>query len=167
MRYIFVTYAIYATYILHVMQSMYAIYAMFTICNISNILNIQLFHCLHDMYTINLNLNWYIFPLSRARRAQRHPLTYPHSPNCWHDIGNTNVNNKLNIISPNCWHNIYNINVNINWHTTPLPRARRAHRHPPTYPHSPNCWHEIVNTNENNNLHITPPIVGTICTILM
>ena len=119
MRYIFVTYAIYATYILHVMQSMYAIYAMFTICNISNILNIQLFHCLHDMYTINLNLNWYIFPLSRARRAQRHPLTYPHSPNCWHDIGNTNVNNKLNIISPNCWHNMYNINVNINWHTTP------------------------------------------------
>ena len=100
MRYIFVTYAIYATYILHVMQSMYAIYAMFTICNISNILNIQLFHCLHDMYTINLNLNWYIFPLSRARRAQRHPQTYPHSPNCWHDVGNTNENNNLHITSP-------------------------------------------------------------------
>ena len=31
------------------------------------------------------------------------------SPNCWHDIYNTNVNTTTYTHTPNCWHDIYNI----------------------------------------------------------
>ena len=64
------------------------------------------------------------------------------------------------IQSPNCWHNIYNTNVNTNWHTTPLPWAQRAQWHPTTYTFPPNCWHDIYNTNVKKNLHTTPQLLA-------
>ena len=50
---------------------------------------------------------------------------------------------------------IYTI-PNTQWHTTFLPWAQRAQRHPTTFTYPSNCWHDIYNTNVNTNSPTSP-----------
>ena len=112
-------------------------------------------------YPIQIYIFKNVHSTTLCPKGTQKPSNLHSSPNCWHDISNTNIYIQLTH-TPQIVGSIYPIQIYIfkNVHSPTL--CPKGTQKPSNLHSSPKCWHDISNTNIYIQLTYTPQIVGSI-----